>query len=130
MAFFSIDLKCDLHEPLELRYLDGNLFSGDSDSVVINVSIYDKGLPVGLGSSGWSVIGSVIKPNGQTIPSITGGFYSQEPNKAYLVIPGEACSIPGEIGIVIKATYETTITTIASVRVNVFQSETSNIISS
>ena len=76
MASISTDMNFDIQNLVEERRLDGNVFSGDKDANVFSVRVYDNGIPVDL--TGWSVSGSIIKPNGQTISGVTGSVSSEE----------------------------------------------------
>lgn len=126
MAVISTDIRCDLEKLVEETQLKGYLFSGDNNANVINVSVYKNNVPKDL--TGWNVVGTVIKSDGTTLSSISGGISVSETNKAYLTLPSNVYEVPGKIRIIIKINLGSTNITIASLIANVYQSATATII--
>lgn len=121
MASIVTNLKCELTAPVSVVFLPGNMFSMDNGGNIINVFVVQNGEPVALGGS---VSANVIRSDGTTV-AITGAL---EGNKAYIILPQACYAVPGIIHIVMKITEGTTITTIAAVTANVYQSSTDAVV--
>ena len=121
MASIVTNLTCELTAPVSVVFLPGNMFSMDNGGNIINVFVVQNGEPVALGGS---VSANVIRSDGTTV-AITGAF---EGNKAYIILPQACYAVPGIIHIVMKITEGTTITTIAAVTANVYQSSTDAVV--
>ena len=121
MASIVTNLTCELTAPVSVVFLPGNMFSMDNGGNIINVFVVQNGEPVALGGS---VSANVIRSDGTTV-AITGAF---EGNKAYIILPQACYAVPGIIHIVMKITEGTTITTIAAITANVYQSSTDAIV--
>lgn len=121
MASIVTNLTCELTAPVSVVFLPGNMFSMDNGGNIINVFVVQNGEPVALGGS---ISANVIRSDGTTV-AITGAF---EGNKAYVILPQACYAVPGIIHIVMKITEGTTITTIAAITANVYQSSTDAIV--
>ena len=121
MASIVTNLTCELTAPVSVVFLPGNMFSMDNGGNIINVFVVQNGEPVALGGS---VSANVIRSDGTTV-AITGAL---EGNKAYIILPQACYAVPGIIHIVMKITEGTTITTIAAVTANVYQSSTDAVV--
>lgn len=112
------DLNCNLREAVKVRYLDGNLFSQDVYGNIIRVTVMDGDEEAVLAGT---VSGIAVRADGGSV-AITDS--SVDGNVATVVLPAAAYLIPGPISIVIKISDESTVTTIAAVVANVYQSST------
>lgn len=121
MASIVTNLTCELTTPVSVVFLPGNMFSMDNGGNIINVFVVQNGEPATLGGS---VSANVIRSDGTTV-AITGAL---EGNKAYIILPQACYAVPGIIHIVMKITQGTTITTIAAITANVYQSSTDAIV--
>lgn len=121
MASIVTNLTCELTAPVSVVFLPGNMFSMDNGGNIINVFVVQNGEPVALGGS---VSANVIRSDGTTV-AITGAL---EGNKAYIILPQACYAVPGIIHIVMKITEGTTITTIAAITANVYQSSTDAVV--
>ena len=121
MASIVTNLTCELTTPVSVVFLPGNMFSMDNGGNIINVFVVQNGVPATLGGS---VSANVIRSDGTTV-AITGAL---EGNKAYIILPQACYAVPGIIHIVMKITEGTTITTIAAITANVYQSSTDAIV--
>ena len=121
MASIVTNLTCELTTPVSVVFLPGNMFSMDNGGNIINVFVVQNGAPATLGGS---VSANVIRSDGTTV-AITGAL---EGNKAYIILPQACYAVPGIIHIVMKITEGTTITTIAAITANVYQSSTDAIV--
>lgn len=117
MATVTIDLTCNLQKAVQVQYLNGNMFSADNAGNTINVYVMDGEEPATIGGS---VSASVIRADGSTV-AVSGAL---EGNKAYVILPQACYAVPGVISIVIKNTQNSTVTTIAALVANVYQSST------
>ena len=118
MAVVNVNLSCELQKPVKVQYLDGNLFSQDSQGNVINVSVLENGEPASIFGT---VTADIIRADGGTVAA-TGGTISG--NVASITLPAAAYAIPGAVSIVVKLTDSGVITTIAAVVANIYQSST------
>ena len=121
MAIIETWLNQDINEAVKVRYIDGNMFSMDNGGNRINVTVMDGDSPATVGGS---VSANVIRSDGSTV-AVTGTL---EDNVASVVLPQACYVIPGVISIVIKITEDTTVTTIAAVIANVYQSTTDSVV--
>lgn len=117
MATVTIDLTCNLQQAVQVQYLNGNMFSADNAGNTINVYVMDGEEPATMGGS---VSASVIRADGSTV-AVSGAL---EGNRAYVILPQACYAVPGVISIVIKNTQNSTVTTIAALVANVYQSST------
>lgn len=117
MATVTIDLTCNLQKAVQVQYLNGNMFSADNAGNTINVYVMDGEEPATIGGS---VSASVIRADGSTV-AVSGAL---EGNRAYVILPQACYAVPGVISIVIKNTQNSTVTTIAALVANVYQSST------
>lgn len=117
MANIVTDLTCELTSLVKVKCLRGNLFSQDNAANTINVSVLRNGEPESLSGT---ITANVIRADGSTV-AVSGAF---DGNVAYIVLPQACYAIPGIISIVIKNTQGSTVTTIAAVITNVYQSST------
>ena len=121
MATITSDFRCDLNEPVKVRYLGGNMFSLDNGGNTLNVYCYIGDEPAELGGS---VTANVIRADGSTV-AVSGAISG---NKAYVILPQAAYAVPGLVQIIIKVTQNTTVTTIAAVVANVYESTTDTVV--
>ena len=115
-SWFTQDLK----EPVKVRYLDGNVFSADSNGNMIAVRVFDGGEPATLSGT---VSANIIRADGATI--VVAGTLNN--NVADVVLPQDAYAVPGPISIAIKITNGNDITTLAAVVSNVFLTDTGTV---
>ena len=121
MATITSDFRCDLNEPVKVRYLGGNMFSLDNGGNTLNVYCYIGDEPAELGGS---VTANVIRADGSTV-AVSGAISG---NKAYVILPQAAYAVPGLVQIIIKVTQNTTVTTVAAIVATVYQSSTDTIV--
>ena len=121
MEPIKVDLRCDIQGPVRVRYLDGNLFSMDKAANIINVDVFDNGVPVQVGGS---VTAEVIRADGGTV-TVSGTVSG---NRASVTLPQACYAVVGAISVVIKVTEGTTITTIAAFVANVYRSSTDTVV--
>lgn len=105
MAVFRWLFEQDITKPIKMRHDDGLTFTGDNDSYTIGVSLYNDGAPY---SPSGSVSCNVIRADGVTV-SFLG---TVEGNKAIATLPANCLSVPGPIGIYIKLTSGSSVTTV------------------
>ena len=118
MATIEKWVKCNLGDLVKVQYLDGNVFSMDNSGNLIGVHVYDKnGSPVTLAGE---VTVNAIRADGNTV--IFNGQKSG--NDAWGVLPQACYYCPGPLVITIKLSYQNTVTTLACVASNVYQSST------
>ena len=117
MAMIETWFNQDLQNPVQVRYLDGNVFSQDNNGNLVGVYVYDNGEPATLTGN---VNGYVIRPDGETVP--VSGTLSD--NRCYIVLPSAAYYIPGIISIVIKLSDTNFSVTLCAVVATVYQSVT------
>ena len=121
MARIETWFNQDLKKPVKVQYIDGNVFSQDNYGNIVGVNVLSNGTEVDVGGS---VSANVIRSDGTTV-AITG---VSEGNKAYVILPQSAYSVPGVISIIIKSTNGSVITTLCAVVANVYQSTTDTVI--
>ena len=117
MAQLETWFNQDIHAPVKVHYLDGNVFSQDNFGNIIGVNVFDNGSPASLSGS---VSAHVIRADGATVA--VEGILSE--NRAYASFPASAYAVPGVISIIIKLTTGSVITTLCAVVANVYQSST------
>jgi len=108
----------DLQQPVRVHYLDGSLFSHNSNGNRIGVHVFNNGEPVTLTGT---VSGYIVTADGSTVPC-TG---TRSGNSASILIPAAAYQ-PGAVFITLFITDGTTVTTLASVSTNVLTARTNN----
>lgn len=111
----------DLTEAVKVRYIDGNVFSQDNNGNLIGVNVFSGGNVATLSGS---VAASIIRADGATIPAV--GTLSG--NRASVVLPQAAYTVPGALSIVIKLTSGTDVTTLCAVVANVYMSSTDSVV--
>lgn len=121
MATVAINLYSDLQHPVQVQYIEGNMFSMDNAGNTVNVYVNDGGEPATLSGS---VSALVIRPDGATV-AVTGAL---DGNRAYVIMPQAVYSVPGVVSVVVKLTSNTTVTTIAAFVANVYQSSTDTVV--
>lgn len=92
---FETWLRSDLKKPLNVECLEGAFFSGDNEGNLVGVEVFDDGTPASLSGG---VTGYVIRADGVTV--MVNGTLSD--NKASIVLPASAYTVPGFASIVIK----------------------------
>ena len=117
----SIDLVCEMTHPVEVQYINGNLFSFDHGGNAVHVYVKYAGEPVEIAGS---VSASVIRADGTTVavPGAVSG------SMAYVILPQSCYAVPGVVSVVVKVTEDTTVTTIAAFVANVYRSSTDTIV--
>lgn len=121
MAVIETWLEQDLQKPVQVKHLDGNLFSHNGNGNRIGVRVYNNGEPVTLSGT---VSGYVVTADGSTVPC-TG---ARSGNSASILIPAAAYQ-PGAVFVTVFLTDGSTVTTLASVATNVLQARTNNQVS-
>ena len=105
MAVFKWLFEQDITKPIKMRHDEGMTFTGDNDSYTIGVALYNDGAAY---SPSGSVSCNVIRADGVTV-SFLGTI---EGNKAVATLPANCLSVPGPIGIYIKVTSGSSVTTV------------------
>lgn len=121
MALIESWYNQDLQNPVQVRYLDGNVFSQDNNGNLIGVNVFDDGEPATISGN---VSANVIRADGRTV-AVTG---VRNNNKCYVILPQSCYAIIGPISIVIKLTSGSTITSLCAVVANVYQSSTDTVV--
>lgn len=121
MAQLETFYNQDIHQPVKVHYLDGNVFSQDNYGNIIGVNVTDNGVPASLSGS---VSANVIRSDGATVA--VEGILSG--NRAYVSLPASAYAVTGVISIIIKLTTNGVITTLCAVVANVYQSSTDTVV--
>jgi len=112
----------DLMKPVQVQYVNGNVFSQDNMGNRIGVKLYKDG--VAHGSEG-TISASVIRADGATL-AVTG---SSSGNTAWVDLPQAAYAVPGLLTIVIKSTtVSSAVTTICAALATVYRSSTDSIV--
>lgn len=117
MAVIETWFNQDLQSPVQVQYLDGNVFSQDSQGNMIGVNVFDGGAPAVISGT---VSANVIRADGCTVP-VTGTISG---NTCIIILPSAAYAIPGPISIIIKLTGGGSTTTLCALVANVYQSST------
>ena len=117
MAVIETWYNQDLQAPVQVQYLDGNIFSQDNLGNLIGVHVFDDGEPAVLSGT---VSGNVIRADGGTV-AVTGTLTG---NDCYIILPEAAYAIPGPICIAIKFTGGGSVTTLCAIAANVYQTST------
>lgn len=112
-SWFAQDLK----RPVQVHYLEGNVFSQDNGGNRIGVSITSDG---GSYTVSGNVRGYIIRSDGATVPV----YGSHSGNRAWIDLPESAYYCPGVISIVVKITYDDITSTVLAVVANVYKSTT------
>ena len=121
MATIVTNLTCELTGAVQVKALQGNLFSADNAGNTINVFVTDHGQPATLGGT---ISANVIRGDGTTV-AVSGAI---DGNRAYIILPQACYAVPGVIQIIIKNTESSTVTTIAAVVANVYESTTDTVV--
>lgn len=95
MAVIETWLTEDLKKPVQVKQLNGNLFSGDNGGNLIGVEVLDDGSPATLTGG---VTGYIIRADGATV-TVNGTL---EGNRASIVLPASAYIVVGQVSIVVK----------------------------
>lgn len=121
MARIETWFEQDLKRAVKVRYIDGNVFSQDSNGNLVGVRVFDGGTPATLSGS---VSASVVRADGSTV-AVAGSLSG---NSCYVVLPQAAYAFPGVLSIVIKLTSGGSTTTLCAVVSNVYQSATDTVV--
>lgn len=113
--------KQDIKKPVQVKYLDGNVFSADNNGNKVGVELFDGTSTANVSGS---VSANIIRSDGQTV-AVAG---EASANKAWVVLPQSAYAIPGVISVIIKVTSGNDISTVCAVVANVYQSSTDTVI--
>lgn len=111
----------DMNSLVNVRYLNGNIFSQDNAGNLIGVRLSRNGVPY---SGGGTVSANVIRADGATV-EVPGALSG---NIATVVLPQAAYAVVGAVTIIIKLTENAEITTISASVAYVYQSSTDSII--
>ena len=123
MARVETWFRCFLSTPIKTVHLNGVVFNSDKQANIIGVEVFGAdGRPENLAGT---VSANVILSNGDTI-NISSGTINE--NKCYVVLPQTVYAQPGLITITIKITNGTSITTLAHIIANVFESSTNDVV--
>ena len=101
-----------------IRHCEDVCFTGDNLSDMIGVYLTVDGQPY---TGGGTVSGTVINSRGQTIPITTGAISG---NLVTVTLEQAALAVPGLIGVYVKLTTGTTVTTVLAAKFTVEQTET------
>lgn len=101
-----------------IRHCEDVCFTGDNLSDMIGVYLTVDGQPY---TGGGTVSGTVINSRGQTIPITTGAISG---NLVTVTLEQGALAVPGLIGVYVKLTTGTTVTTVLAAKFTVEQTET------
>jgi len=118
MAVIETWFNQDLQKPVQVNYLDGNLFSNNGNGNRIGVVVTNNGEAVTLTGT---VSGYAVLADGTEVPC-TG---TRSGNKASILIP-PAAYLPGQILMSIFLTDGNTVTTLAAVSSSVLRVRTDN----
>ena len=108
-------LETDLQKLPIVRQLTGRYFSQDSGANRIGVKVTDGGQPITLSGT---VTASVVKPDGTT--TVING--SKSSNRAWVDLSSSAYSAVGKIGVFIKITNGTEVSTLGGIEAYVYPS--------
>ena len=117
MAQIETWYQQDLKEPVHVQYLEGNVFSQDSQGNIIGVEVFDGDTPASLSGS---VSASIVRSDGGTVAAA--GTLSG--NKLSVALPAAAYSVPGVISIVLKLTTGAVVLSLLAVVAVVYASST------
>ena len=117
MAMIESWYNQDLNSPVQVHYLNGNVFSQDDDGNLIGVHVLDDGEPATITGT---VSGTVIRPDGATI-SVVG---AKSGNDCYIILPADAYAVIGQIVIAVQLNGGGSKTTLCAVVANVYQTST------
>lgn len=121
MAMIETWFNQDLQEPVQVRYLDGNVFSQDNQGNLIGVNVFNGGAPASLSGA---VSASCIRPDGNTV-AVVGVLTG---SSVYVLLPSAAYAVPGPLSVVVKLTGGGSTTTLCAVIANVYQSSTDTVV--
>lgn len=121
MAEFRLRFEQDLHKPITVRHDPSMVFTGDSGANAIAVALYQDGAAY---TPSGTVSCNVIRPDGVTITDT--GYVSG--NEVVAVLPANALSIPGPIGVYIKLTSGSAVATVFAGVFTVILSSTSSVV--
>ena len=114
---FEYWITADLETLPIVTQMSGRVFHQDDGANKIGVRVYRKGKPAELTGT---VTANVIRSNNSTI-EVTGEL---DGNRAWVVLPTEAYAYVGRIGIYLKLTDDTVVTTLGGVETKVYPSAT------
>lgn len=121
MAQIETWLKCDLKQPVTVKNASGTLFTNDKLGNKIGVEVFSDGVAVTVSGT---VVGYCVLASG-TVVTVAG---SHTENKAYIVLPQSAYSVPGMINIIIKLDDGTQITTLGAMVATVFNTHEAEVV--
>ena len=119
-AYIETWFNQDLQNPVQVHYLDGNLFSNNGNGNVIGVRLTNRGEYVTIAGT---VSGYAVLSDGTTVPC-TG---SKSGNEASILVPAGAY-LPGTIFVTIFLTDGEVVTTLAALSANVLQTRTDSMV--
>lgn len=109
MALIETWLQTDADALVKVEMLDGNLFTGDADGNLIGAVVKRNGTAVPLVGA---VSGFILLNDGATV--VVSG--EKDGNRAWIVLPEAAYSVPGRIQIVVKVGTATVCACVGHVR--------------
>ena len=112
---FEYWITADLEQLPVVTQMSGRVFHQDDSANKIGVRVYNHGQSIELEGTATA---NVILPDKTTI-EVSG---ETDGNKAWVVLPAEAYALTGNIGIYLKLTDGTTVTTLAGVESKVYPS--------
>ncbi|MBO7206996.1 MAG: hypothetical protein J6X83_04170 [Methanomicrobium sp.] len=117
MALIETWYNQDLHSPVVVHHLRGNVFSQDNQGNLIGVNVFDGGAPAVLSGT---VTAYVIRSDGATVP--VDGVLSA--NTCYAILSTACYEVEGTLSVVIKLTGGGSTTTLCAVVAYVYKSIT------
>ncbi len=112
---FETVIKADIQKLAPVLKISDNVFTQDSQGNKITVEVTDGGEAVELEGT---VQASIIKPDGTTITA-TG---DKDGNKAWVVLPEQAYSVPGKLSVFIKLINDPVVETLGGIETTVYKS--------
>lgn len=109
MALIETWMQTDADALVKVEVLEGNLFTGDADGNLIGAVVKRNGAAVPLTGA---VSGFVMLNDGTTV--VVNG--EKDGNRAWIVLPEAAYSVPGRIQIVVKVGTATVCACVGHVR--------------
>lgn len=117
MALVETWYNQDLHSPVVVHHLQGNVFSQDNQGNLIGVHVFEDGDPATLSGT---VTAYVVRADGATVP--VNGVLSG--NTCYAILDSACYEVEGTLSIVIKLAGGGSTTTLCAVVAYVYKSVT------
>lgn len=110
---FEYWIEADLKRLQIVKRLSGVVFHADSGANKIGVKVYENGEAVTLTGD---VSANIIRADGETL-TVSG---SKSGNQAWVVLPESAYTVKGTLGVFIRLTDGTTVTTLGGIEAYVY----------